>query len=404
MTDLLRYTDQMASPAGKQVKSAEIFAKVLAVNDDSGRHGVLIPNDVYAFFPDLSIPDPSVNVTLEFPAFDSVSGAELTLGYKYYQRYPERRITRLNGLINNRTKGPRLAIFVHIEHMDGSSGYYFDCANSAPGGRFKKLFKLIFGDSRSASPGVFIVRPIDSAPFTEDAVLTELLKLFDSVSAMGWLDSSREGDTGIGYTFETLIGIAENNDKIADFKGIEIKCKGLREGQSVLSGKINLFQAGPTWVAEMSAKERIRLLGRRSTNGLYQCHSQVTTRPNNLLLALALHNKYRRVDLCKKHKPVGHWGYDTLATRLTEKHSRVIFVKAAIRKGASGTQFRYDEVVYCERPSIERFLKLVRNRNIMFEFLMSEKPNGSVRNHGYPWRLSKHEYLEHLFAYKIKLR
>jgi hypothetical protein len=47
---------------------------------------------------------------------------------------------------------------------------------------------------------------------------------------------------------------------------------------------------------------------------------------------------------------------------------------------------------------------LVAHRNIVFEFLMSEKPNGAIRNHGYPWRLVRADFLDQLFAFQIKLR
>jgi DNA (cytosine-5)-methyltransferase 1 len=37
-------------------------------------------------------------------------------------------------------------------------------------------------------------------------------------------------------------------------------------------------------------------------------------------------------------------------------------------------------------------------------FSLAEKADGKVRNHGYPWRLIREEFLEHLFAFQIKLR
>jgi hypothetical protein len=60
--------------------------------------------------------------------------------------------------------------------------------------------------------------------------------------------------------------------------------------------------------------------------------------------------------------------------------------------------------VYCTNPSIARFVDLVANRNIVFEFLMTERPPGHVRNHGYPWRLVRAELLDQLFTFQVKLR
>ena len=39
----------------------------------------------------------------------------------------------------------------------------------------------------------------------------EFKKIFEKVKNKGWIKSLRKGDTGIGYTFETLIGKKEEN-------------------------------------------------------------------------------------------------------------------------------------------------------------------------------------------------
>jgi hypothetical protein len=404
MSRLFNYARSLVEKSRKSFVSGEVFAKVLTRTDDSGRHGVLIPSDAYSYFPNLPIPDPTQNTTGEFSAFDTVSVKLATVAYKYYERYPERRITRLPGVLNDVTSAPRLLVFLRAKHADGTTGYYFDCANSAPGGRFGELFELIFGNEISPAPGNFVVRPVDSEAFSADQALTELLGMFDEVKERGWIDSLREGDTGIGYTFETLLGIKENNDQKADFKGIEIKCKGMKEGSAGNSSKINLFQAGPTWNVKVTSKELIRILGRQGDDGLFTCYSQVTATPNNLGLLLDVLSQQSKIDLRKNLDALGYWSFRQLENRLAEKHSRTVFVKARNRSTKSKSQYSYEELVYCDKPSIERFVDLVEKRNIVFEFTMSEKSNGTVRNHGYPWRLIRAEFLDQLFAFQIKLR
>ena len=139
-------------------------------------------------------------------------------------------------------------------------------------------------------------------------------------------------------------------------------------------------------------------------DGLYAGFSQVTVTPNNLGLLLDVLNANNKIDLRKHADALGHWSFKQLEERLAEKHSRTVFVKAQIRSSKSKTQFSYEELVYCDRPSIGRFVDLVTNRNIVFEFTMSEKSDGSVRNHGYPWRLIRAEFLDQLFSFQIKLR
>jgi hypothetical protein len=252
--------------------------------------------------------------------------------------------------------------------------------------------------SRPGHQGTFL----DAYVFSADTALTELLGKFDEVKDRGWVDSLREGDTGIGYTFETLFGIKENNDQKADSQGIEIKCKGIKEGSTGNSSKINLFQACPTWNVKATTKELIRILGSQGDDGLYTCYSQVTTAPNNLGLLLDILSS--KIDLRKNLDALGYWSFEQLQRRLAEKHSRTVFVKAKNRICKCKTQYSYEELVYCDKPSIDRFVDLVEKRNIVFEFTMSEKRNGMVRNHGYPWRLIRAEFLDQLFAFQIKLR
>lgn len=404
MSGLFHYAKGLVAKAQKTFVSGEVFAKVLTRNDDSGRHGVLIPSDAYSYFPRLPIPDPAQNATQEFSAFNTISSSQVTVAFKYYERYPERRITRLDSLLNDVSGTSRLLVFLHAKDSDGNSDYYFDCANSVEGNRFDELFSLIFGDEISPVPGNFVVRPVDSEAFSADSTLSELLGKFDEVRDRGWIESMREGDTGIGYTFETLLGIKENNDQKADFKGIEIKCKAAKEDGKSSSTKINLFQAGPTWKAKASAKDRIRFIGKIGNEGLYACHSQVSSKPNNLGLLLDVLEVDHKIDLRKHEDPLAYWSFQQLEKRLAEKHSRTAFVKAKTRPTKTKTQFSYEELVYCDRPSIERFVDLVTHRNIVFEFTMSEKADGTVRNHGYPWRLIRAEFLDQLFAFQIKLR
>lgn len=404
MNTLFDYAKATLAKAHKPFVSCEVFAKVLTRNDDSGRHGVLIPSDAYSFLPHFPIPDPTVNATDKFPAFNSILAEHETLTYKYYERYPERRITRLPGLLNVLDASPRILVFLKAKHSDGSFGYYFDCGNSSPEGRFDELFLLIFGNEVAPVSGSFVIRPIDSEVFSADPPLTELLEKFDTIKDRGWIDSLRIGDTGIGYTFETLLGLRENNSKKADFKGIEIKCKGIKAGGKSSSSKINIFQEGPTWTVDATAKQLIRILGKQRSDGLFACHSQVTPKPNNLGLVLEVLNQQNKIDLTKNASALGYWTFKQLETRLLEKHSRTALIKASTRSSKSKTQFHYEEFVYCTNPSIARFVGLVEERKIVFEFLMHEEQGGSIRNRGYPWRLIRSELLDRLFTYQIKLR
>lgn len=400
---LFDYCREVVECFGNTLHGGDVFAKVLTNNDDSGRHGVLIPSEAYDFFPKLEIVDPKVNATKAFDAFDFLGRKSRGISYKYYQRYPERRITCLDSSFNEVTLGFRVAIFVRAVHCDGSVGYYIDLLTERLDPDFSQAIGLFFGRDVLLTGGIFSLREIDSVEFYIDTPLSDFLERFDQISRMGWVDSLRDGDTGIGYTFETLVGVKENNDRGADFKGIEIKCKQKKSLGSG-SGKINLFQQSPSWEKGGSALERLKLLGRRDSEGLYSCYSQVTTQRNNIDLWLDVQSTLNQIDLRKGDDRFGFWLHSVLSSRLSEKHARAVFVKAQVAKSNGKQRFIYDELVYCEKPSIKKFTDLVQDRRLVFEFLMSERIGGKVRNHGYPWRLISDEFLADLYSVRIQLR
>jgi MvaI/BcnI restriction endonuclease family len=403
MKSISEYAEQLLKPLNLRIKSGQVFAKVLTSNDDAGRHGVLIPTDVYSFFPHLEIIDPAINVTRTFTSFDAISHKKVELAFKYYQRYPERRITRVNSIANDHQAGLRLQIVLRVELSDGQVTYIHDAANQYNDHRFDALWDLFTGSSVKPTMGAYIVVPVQFTGLTVDDPLQDLLSRFDAIRGR-WFDTLRSGDTGIGYTFETLVGVEENNDQTADFHGIELKCKQRKINNSSPTGKLNLFQLAPIWSKEQTAVERLAEIGQSNMHGLYSCYSQVNTAPNNLLLALSQKSEVEQLDLEKDGRVFGHWPHATLEKRLLEKHSRAAFIFASVSKTKTVTRYCYEELIYCEQPAIDRFLELTMKNQLVFEFMMSEKTKGKVRNHGYPWRLVREDLLDQLFSVRVKLR
>jgi MvaI/BcnI restriction endonuclease family len=400
MNPLLKYAQSLAKKANVEIIKGQFFAKILTKNDDSGRHGVLIPSDAYSFFPDFNIININENQTEYFTSIDAKNNERNQLSYKYYQRYPERRITRLNSLINDFESGERIQIILCAELANGTKTYIHDSSNEHSDGRFHALWGMLTGGEIPATQGSYVIAPIQFSGLQLDTPLNTLLSKFDSFRG-GWVESLREGDTGIGFTLETMLGITENNDKKADFLGIEVKAKHKKIAHKS-EGKLNLFQQGPVWTQKLEGRERIRVIGAQNEEGQFTCYSQITTKPNNLALSLSM--QALTIELKKERIDIGYWLHSKLAERLHEKHQRAAFVWASEKIVKSTKYFCYDDLIYCEQPSIENFLSLVEQNQIVFEFTMSEKTDGTIRNHGYPWRLNRSDLLDQLFAFKAKLR
>ena len=70
--------------------------------------------------------------------------------------------------------------------------------------------------------------------------LVSLKSKFENIKKMGWIESQRAGTTGIGYTFEKLLGKEEEQFPIPDYGTIEIKTRYRNSKEN-----IGLFTAAP---------------------------------------------------------------------------------------------------------------------------------------------------------------
>ena len=64
---------------------------------------------------------------------------------------------------------------------------------------------------------------------------------FNLIKSKGWIESHRAHDTGIGKTFEDLIGIVENNNYLADYHDI----LELKASRNLSQSLVTLFTKAP---------------------------------------------------------------------------------------------------------------------------------------------------------------
>ena len=55
--------------------------------------------------------------------------------------------------------------------------------------------------------------------------IKKLNEEFIKIKKMGWIKSVNCGSNGIGFTFESLLGISKNELEIPDYNGIELKTR-----------------------------------------------------------------------------------------------------------------------------------------------------------------------------------
>lgn len=224
--------------------------------------------------------------------------------------------------------------------------------------------------------------------------LTEFLLRFDRIAKLGFVKTRRAGSTGVGYTFESLIQIEENNSPQGDLLGMEIKAYRSSELRFDDHKKMNLFLKEPVWADKMKAADRIRAYGYTDPNGRRAWYQSVTNQTNESGLRLEVDPERQMVNLTRNEQAIGHWTFAVLEKRLLEKHSETVFVAAETRGDGNAEEFHYGTVTYCAAPSIQRLIKLIQEGDVVLELRMHIKPTGGARNHGTAFRVRKHRLVD----------
>lgn len=238
---------------------------------------------------------------------------------------------------------------------------------------------------------------VDSVP------LRKFLEKFDPISERGYIRTMRAGDSGIGYTLESLLEIEENNSPRGDFLGMEIKAYRDHETEFDDQGKMNIFLKEPQWTDGLTNRQRLQQYGYQDPNGRRAWYLSVTGKVNKSGLQLQVSDSRDALLLLRNDQVIGSWSMDVLETRLKEKHSESVFVAASVRGQGADEEFWYRTVTWCRDPSAARLMELVETGDVIVELRMHLRPDGSVRNHGTEFRVRKHK-LQYLFRVQQRMR
>lgn len=238
---------------------------------------------------------------------------------------------------------------------------------------------------------------------SHESILEEFLVQFDKVSARGFVKTLRPGDTGVGYTLETLLEIPENNSPRGDFQGMEIKAYRDSETEFDDQDKMNLFLKEPEWLDGLTTAERIRQYGYKDPNGRQAWYLSVTSRKNEANLQLVVKEQGEVLELHRNDVAIAQWSLEVLEQRLQEKHAHSVFIGAESRGKGADEEFWYKTVTWCQEPSAKRLFELAASGDIIVELRMHLRPDGSARNHGTAFRIRKHK-LQTLFREQKNVR
>lgn len=240
-------------------------------------------------------------------------------------------------------------------------------------------------------PGSYLRRSFPRQDASQSA--TELLEMLREICRQGFVESRREGPTGVGYTLESLLGIKANSSKAPDFKGIEIKSGRLGSGGKQET-RTTLFSKTPDWQASaLDAKGLLREFGYEDTStGRRQLYCSVKNVPNTLGLALRVSDDTDYLNLSGgAFETALVWPLEALEGSLRKKHRETFWVKADVRKQAGTEWFRYRIVEHTRKPLIGNLSLLLADGTVEMDLTLSIKESGRTRDHGYLFKLWPHD-------------
>ena len=216
---------------------------------------------------------------------------------------------------------------------------------------------------------------------------------------MGYVKALRKGNTGIGYTFESLIGLEETNIPIPDIGG-RVEIKTTRKDSSSLV-TLFTFNRG-VWIRKQ--KDIIEKFGYEDEKGRKALKSTIFfNKPNSLGLITEINESKNVIRLLSPNNELlAEWDVYVVVGVFSSKLSRLLFVLADRRTVKGQEEFHFNEAYLLTEPNPRNFLKAFKNSLVGIDLRMHLKENGTVRNRGTGFRMREKDMLE-LYGNKRKL-
>lgn len=239
--------------------------------------------------------------------------------------------------------------------------------------------------------------------------ILELKKIFEKIKNIGWIESKRNGPTGIGYTFETLLNKKEDTLEIPDYKSIEIKTQRKRSNSFV-----SLFNATPDGDYLFEIK-RLRNTYGYPDKVLKECkvinNEFFASKIKNLgarykaKLKIDWENEKLRLIILNNYLQIVDsevsWSFDLLKEKLFRKLKHLAFIEAQSKFIRDIEYFKYTDLHIYQLKDFNTFLELIEKGIIKVTFkigvVRSGDRKGEINDHGTSFSISK-ENLSKLYT------
>lgn len=232
-----------------------------------------------------------------------------------------------------------------------------------------------------------------------------LKKEFNRIKNMGYVKSTRGGTTGIGKTFEDLLGKEEDTLESPDYLGIEIKTR-----RAYSYAYTTLFNSSPAnneiqrLVNTYGYPDKV-LIKYKVLNVSINANNS-TLVANKYLFKLFVNRKEQKTYLGISDKNFQilekkvFWDFNILKEKLTHKLNYLAFVKAWPKNVNGDIYYKYYHMDFYQLKSFEEFLNLLEEGMIRITFKLgiyrSKDKLGEIHDRGTSFEIQE-ENFEKLF-------
>lgn len=227
-----------------------------------------------------------------------------------------------------------------------------------------------------------------------DKKILSLQQKFKEIKEQGYVKSIRKGSTGIGATFEYLIGKIEESFEIPDFNGIEIKTR-----REYSKSHITLFNAVPTGSSFYEVKRLRDNYGYRDPKD-HNLKRLSTIISGDIIIRCGLWYYFKlEVDREKERINLNiydhkknlidnntYWDFDILKEKIYRKLQVLAIIKAWTNQKNGIKYFKYDKMTIYIFKDFDYFIKAVEDGYIKVKLAIGnyydEKRYGMVHSHG----------------------
>ena len=219
--------------------------------------------------------------------------------------------------------------------------------------------------------------------------------------------SLRSGYTGIGFTYESLLGKKEDNSYNPDFNGIEIKTKlGYSKSNMTLFTLVPQSEKSIKYIYDKYAYNHyFNKANRVFRHDIYaNCNLSIQ---NIYIMRLKVDRdskKLRLVILDSSYQKIEDeifWSFDSLKERLEIKLNTLAIIKGYPYKRNNDKVYKYTNLSIYKLKSFEFFLKLIEEDKIYVTFNIGTHMDGirfgQIYDRGTAFKI-KNEYIDDLFT------